>query len=150
VLLVQSRWTPEVWLFPKGGIEDNESAKQAATRETCEEGGVIGDLGPKLGSWTFQRGSKQKQKMWILFVTTEYASDSKLWKERKKRLRAWHTFDEARAVLTSIPEETQRPELLDMLASAEKVVKEIGSGILPISGMESGRDSIDDDDTNDG
>lgn len=134
-----------MWLFPKGGIEDDESAKQAATRETCEEGGVIGNLGPKLGSWKFMRSSKQSQKMWILFVTTEYESDSKQWKERKKRLRAWHTFAEARQVLTCIPEETQRPELLDMLASAEQVVSEIGNGVVPHSLQTAGEAQDSDD-----
>lgn len=131
VLLVQSRWTPAVWLFPKGGVEHNESAKAAAVRETCEEGGVIGELGPKLGVWTFDRGSKQKQKMWLLFVSTEYGSDSKLWKERKKRLRAWFSFDDARRKLTEIPKDIQRPELTEMLEKADKALKDIANGALP-------------------
>lgn len=145
VLLVQSRLTPEVWLFPKGTIEDDENGKNAAIRETCEEGGVIGDLGPKLGTWVCQRSRKQKQKMWLLFVTTEYSNDSKLWKERKKRLRAWHSFEEARKVLTDIPEDTQRPELMDMLNAAENVCNEIGTGILPLPEKDA-NDSGDEDD----
>lgn len=122
VLLVQSRWTPDVWLFPKGSVEEDESGKEAAVRETCEEGGVVGDLGPKLGMWLTHRGSKQKLKMWLLYVTTEYGSDSSQWKERKKRRRAWHSFEDARAIFSGIPEENQRPELLEILTAAESLI----------------------------
>lgn len=142
VLLVQSRWTRDVWLFPKGGVEPGESARAAAVRETEEEGGVVGDLGPKLGSWVFNPSAKHRQKMWLLFVTTEYASDSKLWKERKKRLRAWHSFESAKALITDLPEELRRPQLLQMLQAAEDVVKSIGNGVLPV---ENPKDSGDDD-----
>lgn len=154
VLLVQSRWTPDVWLFPKGGVEKDESAKAAAVRETTEEAGVIGDLGPKLGTWTFQSSPKAKQKMWLLFVTTEHPQESKLWKERKKRRRAWHSFDAAKTVLTDIPEETQRPELLQILDAAEEVLKLVGDGALPPSGSETPdspdvSDSADEDNSGD-
>lgn len=134
-----------MWLFPKGSVESDETAKQAAARETCEEGGVIGDLGPKLGAWSSDRGVKQKQKMWMLFVTTEYGPESKMWKERKKRLRAWHTFDDARRVLTAIPEEFRRPELLEMLVAAENVVNQVGDGALPLANVDA-KDSADEDD----
>lgn len=126
---MQSRWTPAVWLFPKGGVESDESAKAAAVRETLEEGGVAGEVGPKLGSWSFERGTKQKQKMWLLFVTTVYGPDSKMWKERKKRLRAWYTFAEARRKLTEIPEELRRPELLEMLQKTERTIKDSTNGV---------------------
>lgn len=154
VLLVQSRWTPEVWLFPKGGVENEESAKAAAVRETTEEAGVIGDLGPKLGTWTFERSPKAKHKMWLLFVTTEYPAESKLWKERKKRLRAWHSFEGAKTVLTEIPEDTQRPELLQILDAAEQMLKDIGDGVIPSGDSESpdspdAPDSVDEDNSDD-
>ena len=119
VLLVQSRWTPAIWLFPKGGVEKDESPKAAAVRETVEEGGVVGDLGPKLGVWAFDRGSKVKQKMWLLHVHTQHPDDSKLWKERKKRRRMWHSLDSARHLLTDLPDDLRRPELLEMLDAAE-------------------------------
>lgn len=115
-----------MWLFPKGGVEDGETGKEAAVRETLEEGGVAGSLGPKLGVWTQDSASKQKQKMWILYVHTEYGPDAKMWKERKKRLRAWHSFEEARAIMAGIPEEDRRPELLEMLAAAKKTLSELG------------------------
>lgn len=139
--MVQSRWTPAIWLFPKGGVEENESAREAAVRETREEGGVDGLLGCKLGNWTFTRANNQKQKMWLLHVTVEHDNESKLWKERNKRLRGWYTFDEARAVLTDVPDEMQRPELLEMLEKASLVLNGAGSS----SQVENG--TTDDDDS---
>lgn len=123
VLLVQSLWKPEIWLFPKGGVESNESAKQAAVRETEEEGGVVGELGPKLGAWTYQRSVKQKIKVWLLYVTNEHGPDSKQWKERKTRRREWHSFSSARARIMDVPMESRRPELLEMLEKAEEILK---------------------------
>lgn len=129
VLLVQSRWTPQVWLFPKGTVESNETAKQAAVRETREEGGVIGELGPKLGSWNINRGSKQKQKMWLLYVTTQFSADNKQWKERKKRARAWHSLEDAKCILTSLPPDQQRTELMEMLLKTEALLAQHDLGL---------------------
>lgn len=69
VLLVRSRWSAAIWLFPKGGVDGGESAKAAAVRETLEEAGVAGEVwGRKLGVWDFV-STRQKQKMWLLRVT---------------------------------------------------------------------------------
>lgn len=82
--------------------------------------------------------------MWLLFVTTEYGQDCKLWKERKKRLRAWHTFAEAKKRLTEIPEDLQRPELLEMLQKADKVIRDMALGIVPQGGDgDTGKESED-------
>jgi len=80
VLLVKSRWVEGVWLYPKGGVEEHEEAKMSAIRETREEAGVIGRLGPKLGSYKSSTG-KEVHKMWILFVEEEYDETDKRWKE---------------------------------------------------------------------
>lgn len=81
VLLVRSRWSAAIWLFPKGGVDGGESAKAAAVRETLEEAGVAGEVwGRKLGVWDFV-STRQKQKMWLLRVTDVHDSHSKKWKE---------------------------------------------------------------------
>jgi len=81
VLLVQSRWSPAIWLFPKGGVDGGESAKEAAVRETLEEAGVAGAVwGRKLGVWEFA-STGQKQKMWLFRVTDVHDKTSKKWKE---------------------------------------------------------------------
>jgi len=41
------------WILPKGGWELDETLEQCATRETFEEGGVLGILGPRLNAVTF-------------------------------------------------------------------------------------------------
>jgi len=98
VLMVESRWVPGVWLYPKGGIEEGEIPKVAALRETREEAGVFGKLGPKLGSWKFQ-ASKQVHKMFLLFVEEEMNAKDPRWKERKVRARQWLTFSEAKKLI---------------------------------------------------
>lgn len=81
VLLVRSRWNAAIWLFPKGGVDGGESAKEAAVRETVEEAGVAGEVwGRKLGVWEFV-STRQKQKMWLLRVTDVHDGHSKKWKE---------------------------------------------------------------------
>lgn len=51
VLVVESRWSTDMWLFPKGSVEEGETALAAATRETVEEAGVLGDMTVRLGCW---------------------------------------------------------------------------------------------------
>uniref|UniRef100_A0A7S1XEM2 Nudix hydrolase domain-containing protein n=1 Tax=Compsopogon caeruleus TaxID=31354 RepID=A0A7S1XEM2_9RHOD len=122
VLLVQSRWVPQVWLFPKGGIEKHEKAKAAAVRETREEAGVIGRVGPKVGQFRLESTPGQTIKLWILFVGEELASNDKRWKERKSRARQWLTFPEARNLMTSIDPGLVRPELVEILERSRSIL----------------------------
>jgi 8-oxo-dGTP pyrophosphatase MutT (NUDIX family) len=127
VMVVQSRWTPTIWLFPKGGVEPGENAKGAATRETCEEAGVAGVLGPKLGSWRFTKALEQKHKMWLLFVTEEYGSADRRWKERKKRRREWLGLEACRLRIGDglLDQEQRRPELMEMLDRTVAILAEV-------------------------
>ena len=50
VLLVRSKKNPAIWVFPKGHIENGETAEETAARETWEEAGVTGDLGGAVGA----------------------------------------------------------------------------------------------------
>jgi 8-oxo-dGTP pyrophosphatase MutT (NUDIX family) len=50
VLLVRSKKDPAIWVFPKGHIEPGEDAAATALRETWEEAGVRGTLGPAVGA----------------------------------------------------------------------------------------------------
>lgn len=119
VMLVQSLGTPCRWAFPKGSVEPGETPSDAAVRETAEEGGVFGHLGPNLGTWTLKRNRLKFQSMWLLVVHTECASDSILWKEAARRARVWLSFDAARALLSRTPPHARRPELLEMLDAAQ-------------------------------
>lgn len=53
-LILKSRKNPANWIFPKGHIEAGETAEIAATRELCEEGGVIGICKDLLGTMQFE------------------------------------------------------------------------------------------------
>jgi diphosphoinositol-polyphosphate diphosphatase len=44
LLLISSSGTPNKWVIPKGGVENDESIEQSALRETWEEAGVKGHI----------------------------------------------------------------------------------------------------------
>jgi 8-oxo-dGTP pyrophosphatase MutT (NUDIX family) len=117
VLMVQSRFKPEIWLFPKGGIEKKEKNWEAACRETVEEAGVSGKILCKLGKW---KGSNdQKLIMYLLLVEQELTKNDTRWKERNERPRRWLTFDEAEKTILQVDSGIRRPELLEMLLLAK-------------------------------
>lgn len=49
------------WILPKGGWENDEKIEESAARETYEEAGVIGTLGPQLED-VFSEAKKKKAK----------------------------------------------------------------------------------------
>jgi 8-oxo-dGTP pyrophosphatase MutT (NUDIX family) len=130
VMVVQSRWTPAIWLFPKGGVEAGENGKEAAVRETREEAGVAGLLGPKLGCWRFTKAADQKHKMWLLFVDEVYGDGDRRWKERKKRRREWLLVEQCRRRIGDglVDQELRRPELMEMLDRAVAVLDGVSGG----------------------
>lgn len=118
VMVVQSNYYPEVWLFPKGGIKQKkgEKPKEAAAREAKEEAGVEGRTACKLGEWMAWNG--EQHIMFLMFVETQHTVHSKEWEERKERPRQWLAMDAAATVLGNVA--SQRPELLQMLVKARE------------------------------
>lgn len=99
VLMINSPSGPGL-LFPKGGWENDETAKEAAVREAIEEAGVRGDLMDFIGYYEFKSKTHQddccpeglcKAAMYALFVKEEL----ELWPERSTRTRSWLTMSEA-------------------------------------------------------
>jgi ADP-ribose pyrophosphatase YjhB (NUDIX family) len=78
ILLISSRKEEKTWSLPKGGWELDESIEEGAIRETFEEAGVTGILGPCiLGSFVVQSG-KNKRKQIISSSMSSSTSTSSL------------------------------------------------------------------------
>jgi 8-oxo-dGTP pyrophosphatase MutT (NUDIX family) len=94
VLLVTARSEPTAWIFPKGHIEQGETAAQAALRELGEEAGVQGETLGSVGSSTFRSGGAE--------VIVEYFLVRAVNKGRaaEGRRRQWLLPDAARAQLS--------------------------------------------------
>ena len=70
-LLVRSRRNPSDWIFPKGHIEEGETAGQAAVREAEEEAGVTGRVACSLAPLlTFRQGERQVRVQYFLIEYT--------------------------------------------------------------------------------
>ena len=103
VLLVRSKKDPTIWVFPKGHIDDGESERETAIRETWEEGGVSGILGPAVGApLEFDSGREPISVQYFLMrATSELPSPEgrdKQWLSVKEAL-ATLAFESARAKL---------------------------------------------------
>lgn len=98
VLLV-SRRCGKGWSFPKGGWEtDEQTAEQAAQRETVEEAGVLGTIEePLLGAFPFlsqkRCNSKDGQCLAYIYVM-RVEKQLDVWPEQKERQRCWFSIPE--------------------------------------------------------
>lgn len=62
IVLVSSAKKRE-WILPKGGWESDESIEESALRETFEEAGLLGVLGPRLSDITFETRKAKKRRL---------------------------------------------------------------------------------------
>jgi diphosphoinositol-polyphosphate diphosphatase len=63
LLLVSSSRHRDQWIFPKGGWELDESAEESAIRETFEEAGITGILGPPLPATTYETRKARRRRL---------------------------------------------------------------------------------------
>ncbi|KAL7422211.1 hypothetical protein Q5752_002857 [Cryptotrichosporon argae] len=97
VLMVTSRKHPQLWLMPKGGIEDGETAGQAAVRESFEEAGTPSDLfvpddADELLTVDVPASPSQKRgSVWHVHAVMVEREEDLLenWLERHERRREW-------------------------------------------------------------
>lgn len=95
ILLVRARRNPTDWIFPKGHIEDDESAAQAAVREAEEEAGVTGRVVSGLApTVTFQQGDRDVR---VHYFLVEFTGDVK---SKERRELVWLPPPEALIRLT--------------------------------------------------
>ncbi|KAL0326846.1 UNVERIFIED_CONTAM: Nudix hydrolase 17, mitochondrial [Sesamum angustifolium] len=94
VLVISSKKS-EAMMFPKGGWEVDESVEEAASRESLEEAGVLGNVECELGRWIFKSKSRELYHQGFMFplLVTQQLD---LWPEKAARKREWMSVDEAR------------------------------------------------------
>ncbi len=84
------------WIFPKGIIDPGETAEQTALKESLEEGGIRGRLGPPLGTYTYEKWESECE---VTVFLLEVEVEDPRWLEGAERQRAWFRYDDARAVI---------------------------------------------------
>ncbi|KAF8398947.1 hypothetical protein HHK36_014812 [Tetracentron sinense] len=96
-VLVISSQKGQGMLFPKGGWEMDESMEEAASRESLEEAGVVGNVECELGKWSFK--SKRYDTFYEGYMFPLLVKEQlDLWPEKNVRQRRWMTVSEAREV----------------------------------------------------
>ncbi|KAM7484700.1 hypothetical protein LguiA_000709 [Lonicera macranthoides] len=107
-------------MFPKGGWELDESAEEAASRESLEEAGVLGNVQCELGKWSFKSkscsGTYHEGFMFPLLVTQQLD----LWPEKNVRQRKWMSASEAREVCQHVWMKEALDILVDRLTYISK------------------------------
>jgi diphosphoinositol-polyphosphate diphosphatase len=103
VLLVTSRRHPEHWIFPKGGLEPDETPAEAAVRELVEEGGVEGEVIAPAGTLEMAVDDEVLRVEYYLVRAGREVGSS------EARERRWCTLKEAAGLLSFVT-------LRDMLA----------------------------------
>ncbi|NBU23697.1 MAG: NUDIX domain-containing protein [Actinobacteria bacterium] len=109
-LMFHSRFEPEVdlppqWIFPGGGVEENEGLLEAAVRELLEETGLAIDQADLVGPWAehqFEFDSKlsfDTGTAWFftLEIDEEFEPSSELWTDEEHRdtvTHSWLTIDD--------------------------------------------------------
>lgn len=64
------------WILPKGGWESDEELEQSALRESYEEAGLLGILGPKLSDVSFETRKSKKRRMEALELSRRVKDDN--------------------------------------------------------------------------
>ncbi|WWC69586.1 uncharacterized protein I206_103529 [Kwoniella pini CBS 10737] len=114
LLMVTSRAHPDLWIFPKGGIEPGETSGQAAVRESWEEAGTPPSLpAPEDEERLMMLAlpSKKNGSIWhvhILEVNEDVVECIQQWPESHERERKWFTASECLSNIqdwTNIPSE---------------------------------------------
>jgi diphosphoinositol-polyphosphate diphosphatase len=112
IMFVSSSRKPE-WILPKGGWEMDEAMEESAIRETFEEAGVLGILGPRLNEIEYETRKAKKRRL-------EYEEIQR----KAKQIRAAHSQQSPKAT-TAIPlqtDETKSPSANEELAQVDNEI----------------------------
>ncbi|KAA8498774.1 Diphosphoinositol polyphosphate phosphohydrolase 1 [Porphyridium purpureum] len=119
VLLVSARSKPQFWVLPKGTVEPDERAQDAALREAREEAGVCGVLGAFVGEFPYREGSVMH--VWLLDEARELPEEE--WAERFQRKRQWFSVCDARKHMIDSGLSASKPEQLHVLDAVLEILQ---------------------------
>lgn len=80
------------WGLPKGGVKKGQSAREAAAMECLEEAGLLGEVGARLGSFSYRKAGRKRQ---VAVFALEVRRVLDRWQEDGRRLRVWVPIAEA-------------------------------------------------------
>ena len=110
LLLVRARKNPEHWIFPKGHIDEGETAEIAASRELEEEAAISAELVAPVGALEFQSGEELVHVEYFLF---RFTADIERTEDREVR---WCTYEETLELLS-------HPDAAALLRKAHPLIK---------------------------
>eukprot|EP00054_Salpingoeca_dolichothecata_P036531 m.7790 g.7790 ORF g.7790 m.7790 type:complete len:158 (-) comp6801_c0_seq1:133-606(-) len=113
VLVITSKKDKNKWILPKGGWDSDETATEAAIRETFEEAGVLGDLRNHLLLKETYKNTLMH--FYPMLVTKEVAQ----WPEKSIRDRKWVALEDALKLI-------DRPVLRHAITSFLEYLPEAG------------------------
>ncbi|BEI85366.1 hypothetical protein CcaverHIS002_0507670 [Cutaneotrichosporon cavernicola] len=97
VLLITSRKHPNLWILPKGGVDNGETSGQAAAREAQEEGGlpIPHAISDELNAHQPLAPPGKRQEIWHAHALEMASEDlDAVWLEQGQRERGWFTAKE--------------------------------------------------------
>lgn len=99
VLMITSR-THERWIFPKGAVEQGETAAEAALREAYEEAGISGRMLDQFAHevQTVKQTSDGPRDLVVTYIPLHFTEQHDDWPERKNRDRHWVILPDARKI----------------------------------------------------
>jgi len=114
VALVSRR---NIWCLPKGLIEANETAEEAALREVKEETGLIGEIVGKIGKINYSFFRKQPYFKTVHFYLLKFVGGSMDAHDSEMDKVKWFPVSDAVKVLTYVNERKIMRKALKMIES---------------------------------
>jgi 8-oxo-dGTP pyrophosphatase MutT (NUDIX family) len=111
VLLIKSKKLPKKWVFPKGHIEQGETALIAAQRELFEEAGVKGVIIDTVNDVIFSYDEKEYKVTYFLALYESSPGSGEAGREP-----TWVSAEEAKNLITI-------PQLIQTIDSAVPMIR---------------------------